>query len=191
LPVAVSRVDDTNEVASGAPARSTCTPLTNPLPFTVIANAPAGTDGGAMLVRTGIGFQSVTELLPVAVEIAKLTARTVTISIAGTVAGAVYMPDVLIVPAAALPPATPFTCQVKAVLDVPVTVVLKDCVAPARTLALAGETLIVTPDPAGGVPEFELEELFVVPMQAVRPEVATRIANRHGIRKAFIFNIIM
>ena len=38
-----------------APAR-TCAPLTYPLPFTVIANAPAGTDGGAMPVSTGAGF---------------------------------------------------------------------------------------------------------------------------------------
>jgi hypothetical protein len=35
--------------------------------------------------------------------------------------GAVYMPDELIVPAAALPPATPFTCQVTEVFVVPKT----------------------------------------------------------------------
>src|SRR6266849_4434764 len=46
LPVAVSCVDDIKVVASGAPARSTSTPLTNPAPLTVIANDPAGTDAG-------------------------------------------------------------------------------------------------------------------------------------------------
>ena len=61
------------------------------------------------------------------------------------------MPDELIVPVAALPPATPFTCHVTAVFDDPVTVALNDCVAPARTFALAGETETVTLDPEGGV----------------------------------------
>jgi hypothetical protein len=53
LPVAVSCVEDTKVVASGAPARSASAPLTNPLPFTVIANEPAGTDVGAMPVSAG------------------------------------------------------------------------------------------------------------------------------------------
>src|ERR1700674_2613436 len=44
LPVAVSFAEETKVVASGAPARRTCAPLTNPLPFTVIAKAPAGTE---------------------------------------------------------------------------------------------------------------------------------------------------
>src|SRR5580700_10980715 len=44
LPIAVSCVEDTKVVASGAPARRTWAPLAYPLPFTVIANAPAGTD---------------------------------------------------------------------------------------------------------------------------------------------------
>src|SRR5580693_2480458 len=65
LPVAMSCVEDTNVVASGAPARSTCAPLTNPPPFRAIAKAPAGTDVGAMLVSTGTGFCKVTVLLSV------------------------------------------------------------------------------------------------------------------------------
>jgi hypothetical protein len=125
LPVAVSCVADTKVVASGAPARSTSAPLTNPLPFTVIAMAPAGTDVGAMLVSTGTGFCNVTALLPAAVASAELTAVTVTLPEPGTVFGAVYAPDELIVPVAALPPATPFTCQITEVFDDPVTAARK------------------------------------------------------------------
>jgi hypothetical protein len=126
LPVAVSCMDDTKVVASGAPARSTSAPLTNPLPFSVIAKAPAGTDAGAILMSTGNGFCSVTALLAVAEESAELTARTVTMLELGTIEGAVYTPDELIVPEAALPPATPFTCQLTEVFVDPATVALKD-----------------------------------------------------------------
>ena len=194
FPVAVSCVDDTKIVASGEPARSTCAPLTNPLPFTVIASAPAGTDDGAMPVSTGTGFCNVTGLLPVAVASAELTARTVTVLEFGTVEGAVYTPVELIVPIAVPPPVTPFTCHVTTVFDDPATVPLKDCVAPARTLALAGLTVTVTLDPEGGVlgfPEFGFEpvELLVV---AVHPASATAARrNRKGSEypKANFFNL--
>jgi hypothetical protein len=165
LPVAVSCVDETKVVASGAPARRTCAPLTNPAPFTVIAKAPAGTEVGAMLASTGAGFSKVTALLPVALASAELTARTVTVFGLGSVFGAVYMPDELIVPAAALPPVTPFTCQVTEVFVVPVTWALNDFVALARTLAVAGVTVTVTPAPEEGTLELEGDELFVVPVQ--------------------------
>jgi hypothetical protein len=167
-------VEDTNVVASGAPARSTCAPLTYPLPFTVIANAPAGTDAGAIPVRTGMGFWNVTALLPDAEASAELTARTVTVLEPGIVFGAAYMPDVLIVPVVALPPVTLFTCHVTAGFDEPETVALKDFVAPARTLALAGETMTVTLDPEGGVVGLEFDELFVVPVQPASSIAASR-----------------
>ena len=189
LPVAVSFVDETKVVASGAPARSTCTPLTNPLPFTVIANAPAGTDGGAMPVSTGIGFCKVTALLPVAVALAELTARTVTVLELGTAFGAVYTPDELIVPVAAPPPATPFTCHVTEVFDDPATVTLNDCVAPARTFALAGATVTVTLDPAGGALGLETTELFVVPVQPASVAAATRNTRGSECRMANFFNL--
>ena len=180
MPVTVSCVDETKVVASGAPARRTCAPLTNPLPFTATANAPAGTDCGATLVRTGIGFQSVTALLPTAAELAELTARIVTELFVGRVPGAVYVPEALIVPVAALPPVTPFTCQVKAVFDVPVTVALKDCIAPARTFALEGETLTVTPDPEEGELEAELDEIFVAPVQPETAATAVKTMQSRG-----------
>ena len=54
------------------------------------------------------------------------------------------------------------------------TVALKDFVAPARTLALAGETMTVTFDPEGGVVGLELDELFVVPVQPASSMAASR-----------------
>ena len=189
LPVAVSWVDDTKVVASGAPARRTWAPLAYPLPFTVIANAPAGTDVGAMPVSTGTGFCNVTALLPVAEASAELTARTVTVLELGSVAGAVYTPDELIVPVAALPPATPFTCHVTAVFDDPATVALKDFVAPARTFALAGETVTVTLDPEGGVVGLEAGELFVVPVQPASAAAASRNTKSGECRKANFFHL--
>lgn len=50
------------------------------------------------------------------------TAVTVTADGEGTAAGAVYIPELEIVPTLALPPATPFTCHVTAVLEEFVTV---------------------------------------------------------------------
>jgi hypothetical protein len=189
LPVVESCVDDTKVVASGAPARSTCTPLTNPLPFTVIANAPAGTDVGAMPVSTGTGFCNVTALLPVAAVSAALTARTVTVLELGTDPGAVYMPDELIVPVAAPPPVTPFTCQVTPVFDDPEIMALKDWVRPALTFALAGETESVTLDPEGGIVGLEGDELFVVPAQPASATAASRNMGSAEYREANLFHL--
>jgi hypothetical protein len=168
LPVAVNCVEDTNVVASGAPARSTCAPLTNPLPLTVIANVPAGTYAGAIPDSTGTGFSNVMELLPVTLPSAELTAVTVTVPAPAMFAGAVYMPVELIVPVVALPFATPFTCQLTAVFVAPETAALKDCAAPARTLTVAGESTTETPAPAGGA---ELE-FCVVPVMLPQPAIA-------------------
>jgi hypothetical protein len=179
LPVAVSFEEETKVVASGAPARRTCAPLTNPPPFTVIANAPAGTVAGAIEVSTGSGFCNVTALLLVALESAALTARTVTRLELGITDGEVYRPDALIVPVVELPPVTPFTCQVTAVFELPVTPALNQAVAPARTFALEGETLTVTLGFEGGgleVPVLEPEELFVVPVQPATAAVHSRHA---------------
>jgi hypothetical protein len=55
------------------------------------------------------------------VESAADTAVTVTIAGEGTVMGAVYTPDVEIIPTVVLPPATPLTLQFTAVFDEPVT----------------------------------------------------------------------
>lgn len=173
--MALSCVAETKVVASGAPARRTCAPPANPTPFTEIANAPAGTAAGAMLDKTGVGFQIVTVALAVALELVAVIAVTVTVFLAGTTAGAVYVPAALIVPVADAPPSTPFTCHATTVFDVPETVALKFCVAPERTSALVGAILTVTPVPDGGVLEFEPDELAVVPVQ---PDKTTNIAEK-------------
>jgi hypothetical protein len=89
LPVAVSCVDETKVVASGEPASCACAPLAKPLPLSVNEKLPVETEVGATLASTGIGFHSVTTLLPKELESAALTACTVTVFEFGTLAGAV------------------------------------------------------------------------------------------------------
>src|SRR5438045_7226119 len=59
------------------------------------------------------------------------TAVTATVAGFGTTAGAVYRPELDIVPTVALPPVTPLTCQVTAVLLVFCTVAVNCCVPSA------------------------------------------------------------
>ncbi len=100
-------------------------------------------------VSTGTGFCSVTALLPVFVASAALVAVTVTVFGVGRLAGAVYNPVALIVPVAALPPTAAFTDHVTVAFEFPVTAAANDCVAPARSVAVAGVTLTLVP--SGGV----------------------------------------
>ena len=158
VPLAVSCVEETNVVASAVPASCACAPETKPLPLSVIENAPVETEFGVMLFSTGIGFHRVTALPPEASESAALMALTVTMFGFGKLTGAVKTPADVIVPAAALPPVTPFTCQVTDEFDVPLTVAAKVCVAPARTVAGLGETetLMFVGDGVPGLPGLPL-----------------------------------
>lgn len=113
-PVAVSVVEETNVVATGLPAKSTCAPLTKPLPVTVREIEPTEKLAGVTELIEGVGFSSVTVLLAFAVGSAELTALMVIAFGFGTDAGAVYDPDEEIVPFDVPPPVTPFTCQVTA-----------------------------------------------------------------------------
>src|SRR2546423_886466 len=72
------------------------------------------------------------------------TAATVTVAGSGTTAGAVYTPELDIVPTVELPPVTPLTCQVTAVLLVFCTVAVNCCVPPAPTVADTGEIVTLT-----------------------------------------------
>lgn len=56
------------------------------------------------------------------------------------------------VPTAEFPPGTPFTLQVTAVFDEPVTVAVNCCVLPSNTLELGDATISVT-DCGGGADE--------------------------------------
>ena len=71
------------------------------------------------------------------------TAVTVTVAGLGMVLGAVYNPFEEMVPAAALPPGVPFTCQVTAVFVAPVTVAVNCVLAPGLSVAVAGVTATV------------------------------------------------
>ena len=70
------------------------------------------------------------EAVPKAVESACEIALTTTVAGDGTVVGAEYKPEVETVPNVPLPPVTPLTCQVTALLLVPVTLASKACVMP-------------------------------------------------------------
>jgi len=95
---------------------------------------------GLIALRVGVGLRSVTLLDALAEESAALVARIVIVFGFGKEAGAVYMPEALMVPVVELPPETLFTVQTTPVLLVPVTVAVNCCELPARTLAGLGET---------------------------------------------------
>jgi hypothetical protein len=72
---------------------------------------------------------------------ATLVAVTCTLAGDGRSPGAVYTPEAEIVPDAALPPFTPLTLQVTAVLLVLVTDALNVWLSPSKTMPFFGETL--------------------------------------------------
>lgn len=119
FPVAVNCVAELNVVAIAFPFSNTFAPLTNLLPVTVSEKFPVFVDVGLMFVTNGVGFHSVTLLVPLAVVSATLVAFTVTVFGFGRFAGAVYFPFASIVPVALVPPFVPFTDHVTLVFDVP------------------------------------------------------------------------
>jgi hypothetical protein len=110
---------------------------------------PAATvaDVGEIVTLTALAAVIVTGAEADFVVSAWDTAVTVTVAGLGTAAGPVYKPEPEIVPTVALPPITPFTCHVTAVLLVFCTVAENCCVRPAVTIAEVGE--IVTPTGIG------------------------------------------
>src|SRR5882724_10296834 len=149
LPVAVSCVDEFTVVDSAVPLIKTCAPATNLLPVTVSAKLPMLVAAGLMPVIAGVGFISVTALVPLAVASAALVAFTVTELGLGNEAGAEYIPFASIVPVAVEPPAVPFTNQFTLLFRVPDTAALKVSESPARMLAVGGVTLTETPAGCG------------------------------------------
>jgi hypothetical protein len=87
---------------------------------------------------------------PLADALALLVAVIVTLGGLGGAAGAVYSPAAEMVPAAALPPAVPFTLQVTAVFTEFVTVAVNCWVAEGATVTRDGATVTVTDGGAGG-----------------------------------------
>jgi hypothetical protein len=74
--------------------------------------APVASTLGFTLESAGMGFQSVTVLVPLALGSSALTALTATVEALPSAEGATYVPVVLTVPVATEPPAAPFTSQV-------------------------------------------------------------------------------
>jgi hypothetical protein len=91
---------------------------------------PAVTAAVPGVTETEIAGTRVTCAEPDLLVSAADTAVTVTVAGEGTMAGAVYRPELEIVPTVELPPFTPLTCQVTAVFVVPVTVAVNVCVPP-------------------------------------------------------------
>jgi hypothetical protein len=112
-----------------------------PVPVTVTVNtwaAPVETVADRGRTVTTILSWRVTVTEALSFGLAWLTAMTVALAPGGRIAGAVKKPDEEIVPADALPPTTPFTCQVTFVFVLPTTVAWNACVCPRKRLALAG-----------------------------------------------------
>src|SRR5712692_1221429 len=82
----------------------------------------------------------VIEEIPGKVGSATLVAVTLNMLGLGFAAGAVYSPPLVIVPTVLLPPTTPFTAQVTAVLETPETVAVNWAVSLTCRLSEAGDT---------------------------------------------------
>ena len=95
------------------------------------------------------GAVTVAVAVPVLDASACEVAVMVTVPPVGTVAGAVYSPDALIVPILAALADALLNCHVTAVFEVPLTTAVNCCVCPVGTLAVAGDTFTVI---VGGVP---------------------------------------
>ena len=89
VPLAVSCVLDTKLVASVVDPKVTVAPFTKSLPVIVNVNVPTFTCVGEIPVTTGIGFSSVTLLLPVSDAFPLSAAAIVTLLGVGSTAGAV------------------------------------------------------------------------------------------------------
>jgi hypothetical protein len=140
-----------NPVAWLPPATPFTSQVTDELgmPFTAAVNcwvpklATFAALGDTLTVPAAVAAVTVTLADPDFVASACEIAVTVTVAGFGTVAGAVYIPPLEILPFAV----PPLTLQVTAVFDVPVTVAMNCCVLPVVTVAVAGttETAIAVP----------------------------------------------
>ena len=119
------------------------------VPVTVAVNCtgvPTGVSvsvGATATVAFTAGAVIVTMAAPKGLVSAELMAFTVIVAGLGTVAGAVYNPEVLMVPTVEFPPSMPFTAQVMVVL-VELTTLAENCSgAPVRRVAEAGEMVTI------------------------------------------------
>jgi hypothetical protein len=154
------------------------------VPVSVIEKFPVPVLAGFVPASVGVGFKIVTALDALAEVTAVLVAVIVSAFGLGREAGAAKFPLAEIVPTAADPPAVPFTLQVTAVFEFPLTIALNCAVPPARTLAVDGVTVtVVEPefeDP-GSVGDVGLPVLLVVVVVfAIPPHAPATSAQRIG-----------
>jgi hypothetical protein len=130
-------VEETKVAVTALPATWTCDDATNPVPIKsrlkFVGERPGVADP---FVTTGSGFRIDSVDEAEATGVACVTAVIVTVFGVGIVAGGVYKPVAEIVPVALPPPATPFTCQLTAVLLVFVTAAVNCTVDPSRACAV-------------------------------------------------------
>jgi hypothetical protein len=87
LPAPVSTLVETKVVGNVTPSTEIVEPDTKPAPFTVMMKLPVESELGLTEEMLGLGM-SATEAVPLAVGVAVLVARTVTVEGVGTLAGA-------------------------------------------------------------------------------------------------------
>jgi hypothetical protein len=162
---AVNRVADTNVVATPIPSRNTCAAGTNPLPFTVKVELPAGTHTGRVDATTGYGFCNETITRVFATFIAVLVAVTNTVLGTGNTAGGVYSPLSEIVPGSPFPPTGNPTDQRTDFTANPVTVAANCTDFPTRTTGADGVT--VTNACPQAVANSNTHKLTICPTEAV------------------------
>src|SRR5580698_3652613 len=97
--------------------------------------------------------------LPEIEGVSVMKAVMVTLAGLGITSGAVYRPELEMVPTAALPPVMLFTCQVTLVSLVLLTVAVNCCCEPSCTLAVAGATVTVGVTGGVGLPPPQAERV--------------------------------
>lgn len=128
-------------VASTAEPKLTVAPGAKWAPAMLNVNAPTGIAIGFRVLSCGRGFSSVTALDPdLLLSFVSAAVTVMPLGLGGN-SGAVNNPVEEIVPVAALPPATPFTDQVKEGLEPSLAVAENCCVAVPGTDVLAGVTV--------------------------------------------------
>ena len=150
-----------------------------------MVKAPIPSCDGEIEESSGIGFTTVSVEVLLNEEAELTEAVTVTELGLGTWDGAVYCaarpPVEAIEPTEELPFCRPFTSQVISGLLTPVTTAVNCCVAPARTVIVVGEVVMVcVAGPVGGTVSFGLvkpAQLAISPMERRASIRVSRVRN--------------
>src|SRR5271168_879910 len=166
VPIAVNCVDELRVVVSAVVPNTTVAFAAKCAPVTISVKVPTGNCAGEMETICGTGLSRVAAALDLADGAAVSAAPMVILFGVGGNSGAVKRPDVLIIPFAAVPPATPFTDQVTAGEEPSPACAVNCCVASPAIAAPCG-LMVSCVCGGGGVP------LDTSPVQP--PETSARI----------------